>query len=218
MRETKGCEMYTITRTRTSIYLCVALPRCITIMKWAPHPFNKFMKIKDIAVDFKPTTLDICETKSNEVRLFVNSPTGFRVYSDFQSLAVEELGTHGLSPEQLGSPVKGVLLGESFAACFTGTGLIQTLDASHDMRAVLTWRNALTFAARLGDDYLVVGSASVVDVINSLTGKIVHVFETKKDKIRSLRLLVARGGRLYLLAEEEKDGNRTSAIILIDLC
>jgi hypothetical protein len=72
--------------------------------------------------------------------------------------------------------------------------------------------------ARIGDDYLVAGSTSVVDVINTITGKIVHVFETKKDKIRSLSLLVAQGKQLYLLAEEERDGAKTAAIILVELC
>lgn len=72
--------------------------------------------------------------------------------------------------------------------------------------------------AKIGDDYIVAGSTSVVDVINTSTGKIVHVFETKKDKIRSLSLLVAQGKMLYLLAEEERDGAKTAAIILVELC
>ena len=71
--------------------------------------------------------------------------------------------------------------------------------------------------ASIGADYLVAGSTSVVDVIDSRTGRIVHVFETKKDKIRSLRLLVAHGSLIYLLAEEERDGVRTVAIISVEL-
>jgi hypothetical protein len=72
-------------------------------------------------------------------------------------------------------------------------------------------------AAKIGTDFLFAGSTSVVDVIDSRTGRIVHVFETKKDKIRELKLLVARGNQVYLLAEEEKDGMRASAIISVEL-
>ena len=73
------------------------------------------------------------------------------------------------------------------------------------------------YLATIGSEYLVAGSSSVVDVISSITGKIVHVFETKKDKIRSLGLLLARGSQLYLLAEEEREGLKTAAIILVEL-
>ena len=88
-------------------------------------------------------------------------------------------------------------------------GLLQGLEANQaPNKSLLTWRNPLTFACKIGPDYLVAGSNSVVDVIDSHTGRIVHVFETKKDKIRSLRLLVARDYQIYLLAEEERDGVR----------
>lgn len=79
------------------------------------------------------------------------------------------------------------------------------------------WRNPLTFAARLTPTLLVAGSLAVVDVWSIETGKIVHIFETKKDRIRSLNLLSCKENRLYMLAEEEKDGNKTSSIIQISL-
>lgn len=95
-------------------------------------------------------------------------------------------------------------------------GMLQSLDKNL-IKSMLTWRHPLTFTAKIGRDYLVAGSTSVVDVIDTATGKIVHVFETKKDKIRQLRLLVARGSQIYLLAEEERDGIKTVAIILVEL-
>lgn len=67
--------------------------------------------------------------------------------------------------------------------------------------------------AKLGTNFIVSGSQSIVDVINIDTGKIVHVFETKKDRIKSLSLLVCRGSRLFLLAEEDKN----SSVISISL-
>jgi hypothetical protein len=61
----------------------------------------------------------------------------------------------------------------------------------------------------------VAGSTSVVDVISTDSGKLVHVFETKRDKIRSLSLLSCKGQRLFLLAEEEKDAVKTFSIICV---
>ena len=87
----------------------------------------------------------------------------------------------------------------------------------NDLKRLVILTHFYCIAARLSDDFLVAGSTTVVDVINSVTGKMVHVFETKKDKIRSLELLVARGNKLYLFAEEEKDGSRTAAVILIEV-
>ena len=61
--------------------------------------------------------MDISETVNGEVRLYINTPTGFRIY-DFQSGTAEDVSASNVSAEQLGSPVKGVLLGESFAVCY----------------------------------------------------------------------------------------------------
>ena len=114
---------------------------------------------------------------------------------------------------------------------------IVTHEANGKENRNLTWRNPLTFAckcwwggpcftllftrhshtAKLGTDLLVAGSSSVVDVISSETGKIVHIFETKKDKLRSLELLVSKSNKLFLLADEEKDGVKTAQVILIQL-
>eukprot|EP00842_Homolaphlyctis_polyrhiza_P006070 jgi/Hompol1/6464/HPOL_003551-RA len=148
---------------------------------------------------FKKKSKFETETRSGEVKMYVNTATGFRVY-DLQTTSVEEVALNGVSLDQL------------------DVAHIQSLDSVKETPTMLTWRNPLTFAARLGDDYLAAGSSSVVDVINSNTGKIVHVFETKRDKIQNLKLLVARGGKLYILAEEERDGIRTAAIILVELC
>ena len=74
----------------------------------------------------------------------------------------------------------------------------------------------MTFIAILGKDFLVAGSDSVVDIINSHTGKIVHVFETQREKIRELKLLVCRENQFYLIAQEEKE-SLSNFIIAISL-
>ena len=77
------------------------------------------------------------------------------------------------------------------------------------------WRHPLTFAARLTSTLLVAGSQAVVDVWSIELGKVVHIFETKKDRIRCLNLLSCKENKLYMMAEEEKDNVKTSSIIQI---
>ncbi len=63
---------------------------------------------------------------------------------------------------------------------------------------------------------LVAGSAMTVDIWSIETGKIVHIFETKKDRIKSLEFLFVRQRyRLFMLADEEKDNIRCSSIISV---
>lgn len=68
MKETKGCEFYSIARSNrgvNSIYLCVAMPKSVLIMKWAPHPFNKFMVFKVKRKERNPLTLCIFTLSQN---------------------------------------------------------------------------------------------------------------------------------------------------------
>lgn len=50
LKETKGCLWFSVCQVkvgdREDIYLCVAMERCILVLKWAVSPFNKFMKVK----------------------------------------------------------------------------------------------------------------------------------------------------------------------------
>ncbi|KAJ3312761.1 hypothetical protein HDV04_002725 [Boothiomyces sp. JEL0838] len=224
LKETKGCIRYSITKVTDSCYLCVCMEKSVVVMKWAQHPFNRFMKVKEIPFETCPTVMEVLELKSGEVKLITDDAHGFRVY-EFQGSTIEQIVPPNTTPDFHGPAVKAVVLADKVAFCFKNIGMIQSIDSSNPTKSLLTWRNPLTFAskihfnvAKLGSEYLVAGSNSVVDVVYSPTGKIVHVFETKKDKIRSLKLLVARNHQIYLLAEEERDGVRTVAIILVELC
>ena len=52
-------------------------------------------------------------------------------------------------------------------------------------------------------EYVVVCSKSVIDVIDLNTGKIVHSFETKKESNRALSLLITNEDNLFVLATDE---------------
>lgn len=216
MKETKGCLFYTINRIQSDVYLCAATPRSILIMKYAPHPFNKFMKFKEILVDFKVTSLDLIEY-GNDLRLYAGSPGRFKVV-DLNSLTAEDLVIPGFADDKLGNPVRCVTMNDVNAICYSNIGVINNKGIPGGKEnKTLTWRYSLQFASKLGQEFLVAGSTSIVDVISCETGKIVHVFETRRDKIKSLGLLVSKNEKLFLMAEEEKNDVKASSIILIEL-
>ena len=62
--------------------------------------------------------MDILETRPGEIRLFTDDFLGFKIF-DFQNSTVEIISPPNTSAEVLGSPVKGVLLADVFAICYT---------------------------------------------------------------------------------------------------
>lgn len=96
----------------------------------APHPFNKFMKVKDIHVDTKPNIMNIAETAAGELRLFLDNGNGIRMY-DFHNSTIEEISAPGVSLDQLGAPVDSVLMASSVVACYTSMLLIDCRHGNH---------------------------------------------------------------------------------------
>ncbi|KAJ3412960.1 hypothetical protein HDV05_008675 [Chytridiales sp. JEL 0842] len=178
MKETKGCEYFKISCTENGTYLCIAFGKQVSVLKWVSSPFNKFMKEKDVLLDFKPTGVDVVQALSGKGgdRLFVAGIAGFKVFDLQGSLGEDHCFSipKEVSVESLGGAVGVVLFGGHYIACYQKMGLkVQTTDNGLKADAVqLTWRNPLTFADKLGTDFLVAGSTSVVDVLNSTTGKI----------------------------------------------
>ncbi|KAJ3262920.1 Structural maintenance of chromosomes protein 1, partial [Chytriomyces hyalinus] len=207
IKESRGCHFFSLSSCRNFHHLCIAMGNSVLVMRWAPFPFNKFMKEKDVLVSSKPTSLDLIETAPNENLLFIGgSKTVFKSI-DIRTGDSEDVNVSEFSnAKALGKCVRGISFESTLVLCYEKYGLISALgnDAEDEMRS-LTWRNPMTFAAKLGSDHLVAGSSTVVDVINIESGKTVHVFATKLDKIRELRLLTCHGNKLFLLAQEEKD-------------
>ncbi|KAJ3070091.1 Mitogen-activated protein kinase kinase kinase kinase 3 [Podochytrium sp. JEL0797] len=229
LKESKGCLFFSLTSCRDHWYLCVSLGSSVLVMIWAPFPFNKFMKEKEISSNILPTSLTLLENAPNELYLFLGDPrTGAHFKSvDLRTNEVEEIqvpapvtteGSGGGGGEEMGSCVGGVVFGKWLALCYEKVGLVSPFgeDAGEEIKR-LNWRNEITFAVKLGTKFLVAGSTSVLDVINVETGKIVHVFATKMEKIRALRLLACHGNKLFLQADEEKDGVRIASVVCIEL-
>ena len=77
-----------------------------------------------------------------------------------------------------------------------------------------TWRFPCKFASSLGNQCIAIGSILCVDIISITTGKTLHIFETAKDKIRSLDFLCSRFSKLYVSALEDRE-DYSNLVILI---
>jgi hypothetical protein len=56
---TKDTQLFTITRTRATIYLGAIMKNSVTVYEWAKLPYLKFMKVKDFWVPETPKSMDI---------------------------------------------------------------------------------------------------------------------------------------------------------------
>ncbi|KAI9008377.1 hypothetical protein BC832DRAFT_530362 [Gaertneriomyces semiglobifer] len=221
IKETKGCSFYKVAEISGDVYLVIALPKSILILKYAHAPYNKFLKLKELGLDAHHetiTSLDLMPHPNNatSLRLGIGMQEGFKVL-DLQSLAVEDFGT----PVDAGDVRGSEVFEEGVVFCFEHMGLLQPLSTSASIHAwtekTLNWRHPLTFHGRLTPTHLISGSATTLDVISLPSGKIMHVFETKRDKIKGLHLLVCKEGRVFVMAEEERDGGAVGSVILIEV-
>lgn len=76
------------------------------------------------------------------------------------------------------------------------------------------WRFPCNYAAPLGPLIAVI-SELTVDIL-STSGRIMHMFETARDKIKSLQLLRSKDSKLYVSALESRE-DYSSLIILIQI-
>ncbi|KAI9355040.1 hypothetical protein DFJ73DRAFT_920396 [Zopfochytrium polystomum] len=214
MKDSKGCHFFAISETSNATYLCLAMTSSVVVMKWAPNPFNKFMREMDIPIDGPPRCIDILETMPDDVRIVVGIRSSFH-FADIQTARVERVQIPGTSETLLGPPVKSVLFDDSVLLCYESEKPFVVLG-SHEMR-YMHWRTPLKFAGKLGQNFLAAGANSVIDIVHPDSAALVHVFETKREKTKGLQLLSCRANRLFLLAEEVKNGVELFSIISVVL-
>jgi hypothetical protein len=199
IKETKGCTYFQVSNTSGGVYVCAVLGMKVSVLKYAPHPLNRFMVVKELPIEtMKPKSIHVMETKDDgvvKIKVCTDDANGFKIY-DLALSTIEIVSPLNIQATQLGGPVGGVLFHEAgkelFCMCYKNMGLLQHLDQQF-LKTMFTWRYPLEFVTKMSmsRDYLVAGSQNVVDVIDISTGKIIHVFETKKDKNRELRLLLS---------------------------
>jgi len=97
----------------------------IYVMKWAPQPFNKFMKLKEVSFDFPVTSVSLTETPTNELKLYLASAKQFKIV-DLQTATADTLSPPGLNEDKLGSAVNGVQVKDKFVACYQSKTLFDS--------------------------------------------------------------------------------------------
>ncbi|KAI3639968.1 hypothetical protein MIR68_001973 [Amoeboaphelidium protococcarum] len=263
LKNASDIEYFVVSRVRADIYLSISKGKVATVMKWAPQPLWKFMKVRDFTFEAKPVSLDIVESLKSEAKLFVALPRATFKLVHLTSGFVEDL----VFPSDYGKALKALDIGNNTGLvllCFEFYGILASSDAPQDELKKFTWRSPLTFATKLqtfpsaqspmqSNDLssssqfqqsshlsrqssqsslaaaaakqggvlntnvlIVAGSLSNVDIWSLDSGRIVHIFETKKDRIKNISLLLVKNScKLYLLANEEKDGQRLSSVIVV---
>ncbi len=126
-----------------------------------------------------------------------------------------------LDSNRAGHAVIGIPSQDSILFCFTrniqwdnkiDVGI--SLKLSTGVMTEFTWRFPCKFASSLGNECIAIGSTLCVDIISMSTGQTLHIFETAKDKIRSLNFLCSRFSKLYVSALEDRE-DYSNLVILI---
>eukprot|EP00834_Sanchytrium_tribonematis_P004141 NODE_188_length_13518_cov_0.721142.p1 type:complete len:631 gc:universal NODE_188_length_13518_cov_0.721142:12240-10348(-) len=79
IRESKGCETYHLDVIEDAVYLCIQLPKSIYVLKWAPQPFFKFMKVKELNFTGTIDSIDVMHL-SQDTNVVIGSSGSFILY------------------------------------------------------------------------------------------------------------------------------------------
>jgi len=74
------CCCPAIERLNDSIFLSIYKPKSVLLMRWAPHPFNTFKKVKDITFDRPYVDSAIHEDDNGEIKLVIAYQAYFEIY------------------------------------------------------------------------------------------------------------------------------------------
>lgn len=124
LKESKDCDFYTVGefssrhshdntinsrlgRVRTDVYLSMIKGKVALVMKWAPQPLWKFMKVKEWTLDVAPTVVDVVDSPKYDARMFFgDDKNGFRI----AELTAGSIDSLGFSSEY-GKPIQIVDIG-----------------------------------------------------------------------------------------------------------
>ncbi|KAJ3108222.1 Dynein assembly factor with WDR repeat domains 1 [Phlyctochytrium planicorne] len=128
IKETKGSTFFSIASLRDSAYLCVALPETILILKWAQHPYSRFMKEKTILCDFIPKSVDMHDSGNGNHRIWAGGMTDFSIF-DAQKNTWEKYERLKSQDFRYGAPVRMVSFANSYVLCYESI-IIETKEVN----------------------------------------------------------------------------------------
>ncbi|ORZ34192.1 kinase-like domain-containing protein [Catenaria anguillulae PL171] len=238
IKETKGCDMYTVGRTPNAgvqggvdVTLCVSVEktRCL-VLRWLN---GCFVRLLEVPLQLPIKTLDLVDSS----KLFIGHETHFDLI-DLVGMTLETL-KNPVGEEKTGPVIRAtggsngqylmVYQNMGFVLEETGSSPQQSNNSNGSqarvqlaLRRKLVWRHPVQFADRVGSEHVALCGTTLLDVWHIAQGKVVHIFETKKDRLRGLSLLMSKdagmgqpGGKVYLLSDEEKDGEHTYSVLCI---
>lgn len=124
------------------IYVLISKPGAIVVMKWAWHPFNKFMQVKELAIDYEYRSMNLHEQPDGEVKLVLGVKNGFQMVEldggVATDLIVDEVGVgeKGLSVGSVSLENGGILL------CFEDCGFPVT-HTGEPAGKIVKWRGKI---------------------------------------------------------------------------
>jgi len=214
LKETKGCYYYSITKIGNSVYLSVAKQNSILIMKYAPQPFNKFMKLKEINIDTHVSHMEVIEFNNKELQLCITSPNGFQIIN-LTSVTCENINFD--SPDITGPSLRSILFNDKIFYGYKNMALVAKIEEINKKIDTIKWKDTITYIEKFGTNHIVAGSSCEALVYDS-SGNIVHIFETKQNTDKKLSLLVSKNNQLYLSftaqAKDEKGALTTISTVL----
>jgi serine/threonine protein kinase len=214
LKETKGCYYYSITKIGNSVYLSVAKTTSILIMKYAPQPFNKFMKLKEINIDTHVTHMEVIEFDSKELQLCITSNTGFQIIN-LTSVTCENINFDSI--DITGPSLRSVLFSDKIFYGYKNMAIVAPIEEVNKKIDTIKWKEPITYIEKFGNSHIVTGSACEALVYDS-AGNIVHIFETKQNTDKKLNLLVSKNDQLYLSftaqSKDEKGAISTISTVL----
>eukprot|EP00835_Amoeboradix_gromovi_P005703 NODE_566_length_6624_cov_0.216245.p1 type:complete len:624 gc:universal NODE_566_length_6624_cov_0.216245:5135-3264(-) len=80
IRESKGCESYHLDIIDESVYLCIQLAKSIFVLKWAPQPFFKFMKVREISFVSTIDSIDVVHLTNQDASVVLGTNGAYVVY------------------------------------------------------------------------------------------------------------------------------------------
>ena len=82
IRESKDCDSYKIDVINENVYLCIQLPKSIFVLKWAPQPFFKFMKVREINFTSTIDSIDVVHLNSEDPSVVVGNSGAYLVHDN----------------------------------------------------------------------------------------------------------------------------------------
>ena len=80
IRESKGCDTYHLNVIEENVYLCIQLAKSIYVLKWAPQPFFKFMKLREINFTSNIDAIDVVSLNNQEGQVVLGSTGVYSIY------------------------------------------------------------------------------------------------------------------------------------------